>query len=280
MSGIFVSYRRHDSQSAAGRLTDFLERSFGREQIFRDVETLEPGVDFVKAIDKAIASSQVMLVVIGPRWLTIADKDGRRRLDQPGDWIRLETAAALRRDIRVIPVLVEDARPPAETDLPDEIKSLARREAHELSDKRWDYDVEQLTGALERIPGIRRRPLQAEPRRREQDAPKAKSAFTSKIVKSLAVIGAIFLAVLLFGAILSETASPPTTLLPPGAIPQPAPMPTTLASGMPTSACGCWGPVAPGATRPNPRCASGMDMARMCAGVCPAGGMQWQSVCR
>lgn len=111
MSGIFISYRRHDSQSAAGRLADFLERSFGADQIFRDVETIEPGVDFVQAIEKAIASCQVMLVVIGPRWLTITDQQGNRRLDKADDWIRIETKLALQRNIRVIPVLVENAQP-------------------------------------------------------------------------------------------------------------------------------------------------------------------------
>jgi len=276
VSGIFISYRRHDSQSAAGRLADFLERSFGREQIFRDVETIEPGVDFVHAIDRAIVSSKVMLVIIGPRWLTIADNDGQRRLLKPNDWIRIETASALKRDLRVIPVLVENATPPADADLPDDIKGLARREAHELSDKRWDYDVQQLVEALERIPGIRRRTPPPTPPLHEHDKPKPPTTFLSKMVKTFAWIGGIFVALIVLGLILNESSTPQ-----PGIhqnIPQN--VPALISSGVPVSPCGCWGPAMQGATAPNPRCASGTGVAMLCSGACPAGGSPWQAICR
>jgi hypothetical protein len=152
MSGVFISYRRQDSQSAAGRLADHLKEHL-RAPVFRDVETIEPGVDFVEAIEKALASCGVMLVVMGPRWLSETDADGRRRLDDANDYTRLEVGTALKRNVRVIPVLVEGAAMPDVNDLPDELKSLARRNAIELSDKRWEYDVSQLVATLHNVLG-------------------------------------------------------------------------------------------------------------------------------
>jgi hypothetical protein len=152
MSGVFISYRRQDSQSAAGRLADHLKEHL-RAPVFRDVETIEPGVDFVEAIEKALASCAVMLVVIGPRWLSSTDPGGRRRLDDENDYTRLEVGTALKRNVRVIPVLVEGAVMPDAHDLPEELKPLARRNAIELSDKRWEYDVSQLVETLHKVLG-------------------------------------------------------------------------------------------------------------------------------
>lgn len=152
MRGVFISYRRQDSQSAAGRLADHLKDHLQGVPIFRDVETIEPGVDFIDAINRALKSCSVLLAVMGPRWLTIADATGRRRIDDPHDYNRLEVAAALKRsDVRVIPVLVEGAQMPATEDLPDDLKPLSRRNAIELTDKRWDYDVGQLVETLRRV---------------------------------------------------------------------------------------------------------------------------------
>src|SRR5574343_1018940 len=127
MKGIFISYRRQDSQSAAGRLADDLREHLPAVPIFRDVETIEPGVDFVEAIGHALHSCGVLLAIIGPRWTTMTDASGKRRLDDPGDYARLEIATALlRSDVRVIPVLVEGAVMPGSDELPDELKPLAR----------------------------------------------------------------------------------------------------------------------------------------------------------
>ncbi len=145
MGGIFISYRRDDSQAWAGRLYDALRRTFGPTRVFRDIDTLEAGVDYAEAIEQWLAKSEVVLVVIGPRWLPAADPNGRRRLDDPDDLTRLEVAAALRRGIRVVPVLVGGAAMPSGEDLPEDLRGLARRHAHEISDRRWDYDLEQLT---------------------------------------------------------------------------------------------------------------------------------------
>jgi hypothetical protein len=149
MQGVFISYRRQDSQSAAGRLADHLKEHMHGVPIFRDVETIEPGVDFVEAIGRALESCGVLLAVIGPRWANLADGSGRRRLDDPDDYTRLEIATALaRQGVRVIPVLVEGAQMPGGDDLPENLKPLSRRNAIELTDKRWEYDVSQLVETL------------------------------------------------------------------------------------------------------------------------------------
>lgn len=152
MRGVFISYRRQDSQSAAGRLADHLKDHLHGVRVFRDVETIEPGVDFVEAINRALQSSAIMLAVIGPRWMLVTDAAGRRRLDDPHDYNRLEVSAALKRsDVRVIPVLVEGAQMPATEDLPEDLKALSRRNAIELTDKRWDYDVGKLVETLDKV---------------------------------------------------------------------------------------------------------------------------------
>ena len=155
MKGIFISYRRQDSQSAAGRLADHLREHLPAVPIFRDVETIEPGVDFVEAIGHALHSCGVLLTIIGPRWATMVDAAGRRRLDDANDYARLEISTALQRsDVLVIPVLVEGATMPAADDLPDDLKPLARRNAFELTDKRWEFDVTSLVDALKKALGI------------------------------------------------------------------------------------------------------------------------------
>jgi hypothetical protein len=152
--GIFISYRRDDTRHVAGRLAGDLAEHFGHERIFRDIETIEPGVDFVEALNKALGGCVVMLVMIGDRWLTITDPRGRRRLDDPHDWTRLEVSTALQRGIRVVPVLVEGAALPAEDDLPDDLKPLVRRQALQLADGRWRGDLQALVDALARVKGL------------------------------------------------------------------------------------------------------------------------------
>jgi hypothetical protein len=147
---VFISYRRDDSAGHAGRLFDRLREHFGRERLFMDVDHIEPGEDFVQVIETAVGSSAVLLVVIGRRWLTSGDATARR-LDNPNDFVRLEVASALAGNIRVIPVLVQDATMPGPQDLPDDLVRLSRRNAIELSDRRWDRDVDQLISILEKF---------------------------------------------------------------------------------------------------------------------------------
>ncbi|MBR0567177.1 toll/interleukin-1 receptor domain-containing protein [Azoarcus sp. L1K30] len=152
MDGIFISYRREDSSGYAGRLYDRLAARFGRERVFMDVEGIDPGTDFVDAIDAAVASCTVLIVLIGPKWLG-DDTGGARRIDDTHDFVRLETAAALRRKIRVLPVLVNDAEMPPEDALPPDLKALARRQAIEINHKQWEASTGEVLKALERIFG-------------------------------------------------------------------------------------------------------------------------------
>lgn len=151
MDGIFISYRRNDSAGYAGRLYDRLVAHFGVDRVFMDVEGIEPGTDFVDAIERAIASCRVVIVLIGDEWLSAVDAGGRRRLDDPNDFIRLETGAALARDIRVVPVLLDGALMPHESELPDNLKALVRRQGVELTHKQWEASSGDLIRTLERI---------------------------------------------------------------------------------------------------------------------------------
>lgn len=145
---IFLCYRRDDTPGYAGWLWESLTEQFGSRTVFRDIDEIEPGVNFVEAIDSAMAACVACLVLIGPRWLAIADQSGRARIDLDDDYVRLEVEAALSRNIRVIPVLVQGAEMPVAADLPVSLKPLALRNALELSDARWRHDVNRLTQAL------------------------------------------------------------------------------------------------------------------------------------
>lgn len=195
MQDIFVSYRRQDSQSAAGRLSDHLRDQLPGVRIFRDVETIDPGVDFVDAIGRALKSCAVLLAVIGPRWSSIEDGRGRRRLDDPHDYTRLEIATALaRRGVRVIPVLVDGALMPGAAELPDDLQALARRNAIELTDKRFDYDVSQLSATLRPLVGLPEpNPEEAARQQHERTPAKRRKVgwIAGGVVLGLAAIGAM-----------------------------------------------------------------------------------------
>lgn len=156
-SKVFLSYRRDDAEGQAGRLYDRLNAAFpGR--VFRDVSGIDIGVNFALAIQDAIAASAVFIAVIGRQWLTIANAQGEPRLMQPHDYVRLEVATALERHLRVIPVLVDGAKMPAEESLPPELLELARINAIELTVTDYDHLVERLIGALESTLGKRGEP--------------------------------------------------------------------------------------------------------------------------
>jgi len=149
MIGIYLSYRRKDAAAYAGRLFDHLGQHFGPGSVFRDIDTIRRGEDFAQVIESALNASDVVLVVIGNTWAT--GQDGLRRLDDPEDWVRLEVAAALRRNVLVVPVLVDGARIPEPATLPEELRALCRRHACELSDLRWAFDVGELVKDLEKV---------------------------------------------------------------------------------------------------------------------------------
>jgi len=163
--GIFVSYRRQESSHLAGRLYDRLADHFGEGQVFIDVDTIEPGVDFAEEIFRAVPACQVLLAIIGPNWLTATDERGRRRLDDPTDIVRLEIEAALARNVRVIPILVEGAVMPGRDDLPESLAGLARRNALLIRHESFHSDAGRLVAAIERVlapaPGIATVPADA-----------------------------------------------------------------------------------------------------------------------
>lgn len=148
-TGIFICYRRDDSSGYARALYEPLCTYFGEDRVFMDLDQIEPGEDFEQVIDEAVSSCETLVVLIGRDWLTSRDEN-RRRLDDPKDFVRLEIAAALQRYIRVIPVLVQGATMPRPEDLPDELSRFSRRQAFELSDRRWRQDVRRLIDSLER----------------------------------------------------------------------------------------------------------------------------------
>src|SRR4030095_4086124 len=125
MPGIFINYRRDDAAGFARSLYEHLDQEFKQGQVFMDVEALrEPGMDFAKEIDRSLARCAVMLVLIGKGWLSSRDEAGRRRIDEAEDFVRLEIATALKRDVRVIPVLLGGATMPRTDELPEDLQAI------------------------------------------------------------------------------------------------------------------------------------------------------------
>lgn len=150
MSQVFISYRREDSAAYAGRLYDRLVTHFGNGQVFMDIDQIEPGEDFGEVIQEKVGVCRVVIVLIGRSWLSAGDVQGRKRLEDPEDFVRQEITAALVRKIKVIPVLVGGATVPKMAELPEALAPLSRRNAIELSDLRFHQDVDRLIGALEK----------------------------------------------------------------------------------------------------------------------------------
>jgi hypothetical protein len=150
-NGIFISYRRHDEPNFAGRLYDKLALDFGEDSVFMDVDSIELGLDFEEAISDSLSQCRVLIAVIGRNWLGATDAQGRRRLDQPNDYVRREIEVALSREIRVIPILVEGASVPNSADLPKSIAALSRRNGLVMTYTRFKPDTDQLIATLRRI---------------------------------------------------------------------------------------------------------------------------------
>jgi hypothetical protein len=217
-ANIFINYRREDTAGHSGRLFDSLSSHFAG-RLFMDVDTLEAGVDFVEAIERAVGSCEALIVVIGREWLTVTDKAGRRRLDDPGDFVRLEVESALARRIRVIPVLVQDAPMPGAEELPPSLARLARRNAIELSDARWAYDADRLAHVIREILEENPAPPLPTP---AAPAVVAKAPRPRAWLLSLAALGLVAAGVLVSGAWRGETPSRPSPAQP--LLVQPAPV--------------------------------------------------------
>lgn len=149
MSGIFISYRVADSGDIAGRLYDHLSAAFGQQHIFKDSYHLKIGIDFRDQLKEALAKCSVLIVLIGEKWVNITDDKGKRRLDNPADWVRIEVATGLKRGIPVIPVLLKGAAHPTEAELPKLLHALAHRQSIVIRDDPFfPGDVAQLINTL------------------------------------------------------------------------------------------------------------------------------------
>ena len=149
--GVFVSYRREDTGPYARLLKEHLTERFPDVPVFMDLDSIEVGVDFAEAIEAALCSCVVLVALIGRVWLTTTDDEGRRRLDDPDDYVLFEIRTAMERCVRVIPVLVDGAKAPRQQQLPDHLCKLARLNALEMSYGRFEYDESRLMAAIHRV---------------------------------------------------------------------------------------------------------------------------------
>jgi hypothetical protein len=221
MRAIFVSYRREDAEGEAGRLFDDLTKVFGDDSVFMDVAGIDKGVDFRKAIDDNVSTCGVLLAVIGKDWVNAKNEAGQRRLDDPADFVRLETGSALKREIPVIPVLVHGATMPRAEQLPDDLKNLVYRNGVELTGARWRSDVQELINALRPHVGEpKASPLaqgQAAPQPARQRVPPAlepEVPSSSVAKKPLGLILGVVAVVVVIGAVLAYMMTPSKVTVP------------------------------------------------------------------
>ena len=153
MKKLFISYRRDDSAGHAGRVHDRLEREFGRDLLFMDVDAIPLGANFVKVLGEEVAKCDVLLAIIGPNWLELRDEDGNRRVDNPHDFVRIEIAAALQRNIQVIPILLDGAKLPKVAQLPDELRELPLRNGLNVRHDSFHSDMDRLIRGLKGASG-------------------------------------------------------------------------------------------------------------------------------
>ncbi len=154
--GLFLSYRRADSQPWTSRLADDLREYYGNDRVYLDLDSNTPGRDYLQQLDEFLRGSRVVIAVLGPNWLTCADQDGRRRLDDPDDVVRRELEAALASGIAIVVVRVGAARMPVPDELPPSLRPLAFIHALRLADEDWDHDLGRLVASVGRfgvIPG-------------------------------------------------------------------------------------------------------------------------------
>jgi tetratricopeptide (TPR) repeat protein len=148
---IFICYRRSDAAGYVGRISEALTKKFKKRHVFRDLEAIAPGTDFSEAIEKALDAASVFILVIGPDWVSTRNSDGQLRLSDPNDYVRREVTSALARKLRIMPVLVGGARIPLPDELPECLREIANFQAFELSDSRWDFDLDRLVVAVRSV---------------------------------------------------------------------------------------------------------------------------------
>ena len=158
----------------AGRIYDRLAERLGRDNVFFDVDAIQPGQDFVNTLSKRVGDCDTLIAIIGKRWTSCVDNESRRRIEDPEDFVRIEVEAALKRDVPVIPVLIDGAPMPLAPELPDGLKELIRKQAVEISHNRFDSDVERLVDAVSEIERAARPPTTALSMRERADGIPAK----------------------------------------------------------------------------------------------------------
>ncbi|MEZ5453830.1 MAG: toll/interleukin-1 receptor domain-containing protein [Thiothrix sp.] len=144
---VFISYRRDDSSGYTLAIYEQLKKALGDDAVFMDLDDIPHGEDFVEHIEKVLAKANTLLVMIGERWVNAANAKGRR-LDDPGDFVRLEVAKALHRNIRVIPVLLKNAQMPGVDQLPEDLHKLTRKNGIRIHDDQFEASVQRLLEAI------------------------------------------------------------------------------------------------------------------------------------
>lgn len=188
-NSIFISYRRDGGSWSTRTLHDRLIAHFGNDRVFMDITDIDYGSDFASRIEKEIGRCDVLLAIITPGWLSTTDKSGKRRLDNPDDYVRIEIGMGLKRHIPVVPILVDGADMPGEAELPDDLKALSRRNAIELRHSHFDSDIKLLIDSLEKSIA------NEYPQRRLPAAAHAGNTMTRLYVLIGAVMAALLLAV-------------------------------------------------------------------------------------
>lgn len=182
-ANVFISYRRMDSPAYAGWLYDVLADEIGASHVFRDVDAIEPGLDFHEILQANVEKCDVFLAIIGPKWLA-GEGGGAARLFDENDFVRVEIEAALKRNIRVIPVLVDGAVMPSEKDLPDSLRPLARRNAVSVSHARFRTDSSVILRAISKIASEKQEKTAAERIDRSRSKQEGLGALKSKVANS------------------------------------------------------------------------------------------------
>lgn len=191
MPRIFLSYRRADSQAIADRIYSYLVVQFGADSVFKDVDDIQLAQDFRAAIERALITSEVAIVIIGPRWATIPDSSGNPRLNNPADFVRLEVEMALRHVKIVIPVLVDGASMPASADLPSSLHPLVFKQAALVRhDPDFKRDMARMARAIRRAFGM------AEPTPIPPPAPRPKPDRVLYIIALIGLAGVILAALI------------------------------------------------------------------------------------
>lgn len=180
---IFISYRRDDSAGYTRAIYDQLVKRFSKDRIFMDVDAIEPGLPFDEVINQAVGRCEILLAMIGKRWLEQQAGVGPR-VNDPKDFVRIEIAAALSRNIRVIPILLDGASMPSEEALPEPLHALARRNAIEVSNSRFNADVDRLVEAVSKALGEAEAP-------RNQQVPRSRRSIVYWLLVGLAAVGIV-----------------------------------------------------------------------------------------